>query len=275
MTARLSVAIFGAGKVGRALHRNLRAQRIESTLRPARRGLFEHPLDVSLLVLAVRDREIADVARDLQARSLVTERTAVVHVAGSLSADILSVLRAHSAGVAQMHPMIAFASSEWSPSVIGGHAHVAGDPEAVRRAKRLCRAIGLLPRTFPALDEVRYHAAAGLVANGAAALAAAGEQALLAAGAPAHVIPRMLGPLLRSVADNVEHLGLPQALTGPVRRGDARAVEAHLATLHLLGPALADLYRAMGRAQLPLARALGDASADALDQVETVLAPSR
>ena len=41
----------------------------------------------------------------------------------------------------------------------------------------------------------------------------------------------MLGPLLRSVADNVETLGFPDALTGPVRRGDAAGVEKHLATL--------------------------------------------
>ena len=42
---------------------------------------------------------------------------------------------------------------------------------------------------------------------------------------PARTTPKMLGPLLRSVAENVETLGFPEALTGPVRRGDAAAIE--------------------------------------------------
>jgi predicted short-subunit dehydrogenase-like oxidoreductase (DUF2520 family) len=267
----LSVAIFGAGKVGSAIHRGLRAARVDCSLRAARRGLYEHPVRASLLVLTVRDREIPIVARALAEKHLVTKETAVVHVAGALSAEALAAVRASSAGVAQMHPMIAFASTDWSPTIAGGHAHVAGDREAVRRAKKLCGALGLHPRTFPSLDPVLYHASAGLVANGAAALAAAGLSALRAAGVPDAVIPRLLGPLLRSVADNVEHLGLPQALTGPVRRGDARAVEAHLATLRRISPELEGLYRAMGRAQLPLAREVGDASAEALDEVARVL----
>ena len=81
------------------------------------------------------------------------------------------------------------------------------------------------PATFarlPRLDEVGYHAAAGLVANGAAALAAVGVELLVVSGVPRKEAPKMLGPLLRSVAENVEALGFPDALTGPIRRGDRR-----------------------------------------------------
>jgi predicted short-subunit dehydrogenase-like oxidoreductase (DUF2520 family) len=109
------------------------------------------------------------------------------------------------------------------------------------------------------------------VANGAAALAAAGAELLRRAGATPDQIPAMLGPLLRSVAENVERMGLPAALTGPVRRGDAASVKKHLETLKVKAPELIPLYVATADAQLPLARALGDAPAKSFDDVADAL----
>ena len=64
---------------------------------------------------------------------------------------------------------------------------------------------------------------------------------------------------------------LPRALTGPVRRGDTQGVAKHLATLRAKAPHLVPLYVACGKAQLPLARALGDAAQSAFDEVERTL----
>ena len=47
---------------------------------------------------------------------------------------------------------------------------------------------------------------------------AIGAELLAVSGVPRADAPKMLGPLLRSVAENVEALGFPDALTGPVRR---------------------------------------------------------
>lgn len=265
------VAIFGAGKVGVGLRDALRAQGVKVSLRAARAGLPSQRCDAWLLVLAVRDRELSPLATKLAAAGLVGPNTAVVHVAGAASPEVLAPLRAVSAGVAQMHPMIAFASPSAPPPLTRGNAHVSGDAEAVRRGKKLCAALGMSPRTIEGLDRVGYHAAAGLVANGAAALAAVGAELLVKAGVPAEIAPKMLGPLLASVAANIETLGMPGALTGPVRRGDAGGVEGHLATLGKLLPSAVSLYKAMGRAQLPLARQLGDAPSEAFDRVEQAL----
>lgn len=271
----MRVFIFGAGKVGVALQRAAKQAHITCTLRAARAGL---PADLSsydLVVIATRDGNIAKTADELAARRLVSPLAVVVHVAGAQSAEALAGVRSSCAGVAQLHPMSAFASLGFAPTLAGGHAHVQGDPAAVKVARKFASAIGLRPRTFPGLNPVLYHAAAGLVANGAAALAAAGAEVLERAGVPREKAPLLLGPLLRSVAENVEALGLPGALTGPVRRGDAAAVEKHLAMLATLGPHLSGLYAAMAAAQLPLARALGDATPKAFDDVEAAIAVHR
>jgi predicted short-subunit dehydrogenase-like oxidoreductase (DUF2520 family) len=261
-----SVFVFGAGKAGAALARALAGAGVPVRLRAARKGLPQ-AIDADVVVLAVRDRDLGPVAEQMRVAGIVPRRAVAVHVAGALGADVLAPLRSACAGVAQMHPMISFASPRWSPGLLRGNVHIQGDPRAVARARALARRLGMTPRTIPGLDTIAYHAAAGLVANGAAALAAVGAELLVRGGVAPEVAPRMLGPLLRSVAENVERLGFPGALTGPVRRGDLGAVEKHLATLASKLPSAVPLYLAAAEAQLPLARAIGDAPRESFDAI--------
>ena len=273
-TLSMRLAFIGAGKVGVALARAAKVSGAKGVvLRAARDGLPKRPLDVDLLVLCVRDRELGPLAESLAAAGLVSSRTACVHVAGALGADVLAPLRAVSAGVAQMHPMISFADKSRPPILEGGHVHVKGDPIAERRARSFARGIGMTPRTFAELDAVGYHAAAAFVANGAAALGALGARILVASGVPEDVAPAMLGPLLRSVAHNVGALGFPGCLTGPVRRGDPAAIERHYEVLAARLAEALPLYLACVAAQIPLARAIGDAPPASFDALErTVVA---
>jgi predicted short-subunit dehydrogenase-like oxidoreductase (DUF2520 family) len=267
----MRVYILGAGKVGRSLARAIRAAGWPAKLRPARLGLPGRRIAADLLVLAVRDRDLAPLAAELVERGLVGPKTACVHVAGAMGPGTLAPLRSVSAGVAQMHPMISFASLSFSPTVLRGNVRVQGDAGAVRRARALARRLGMTPREIPGMDNVGYHAAAGLLANGAAALAAVSAELLVRSGVPRREAPRLLGPLLRSVADNVEKLGFPDALTGPVRRGDTAGVAKHLTLLEERLPEAVALYRAAGLAQLPLARALSDAPPGSIDAIDALL----
>jgi predicted short-subunit dehydrogenase-like oxidoreductase (DUF2520 family) len=267
----MRVFILGNGKVGRGLGRALRKAGWTVEVRAARSGVPAKAITSPLLILAVRDAELGRFCEELATRGLIGRRTACVHVAAAFGPEALAPLRAVSAGVAQMHPMISFADPDVLPSLLRGNLHVSGDPVAVRRGRAVARALGMTARTIPELDRVGYHAAAGLVANGAAALAAMGAALLVRSGVAPDEAPRLLGPLLRSVADNVEALGFPRALTGPVRRGDAAAVAKHLRLIGERLPEAVPLFVAAARAQLPLARALPDASGEALDAVERAL----
>ena len=270
-----SVFIIGAGKVGAGLARSLRQVGVDVTLRPQRKGLPSKRIDTQLVILAVRDREIQPLAERLRDAGLLGHRpVAVVHCAGALGPEPLAPLRSARVAVAQMHPMISFASTERTPSLTRGQLHVDGDARAVRLAKVLGKKLGMTPRTIPGLDRVLYHASAGLVANGAAALAAGGVDLLGLAGVDRQTAAAMLGPLLRSVADNVEAMGLPAALTGPVRRGDAAGVKRHLEMMSKVAPHLVPLYLAASRLQVPLARDLGDAPFENFAAIEDVLKDS-
>lgn len=267
----MKVFVLGAGKVGRALAKALAKAGDSVELRPARKGVPTRRIDADVIILAVRDRQLGPIAADLAGSGVVPRRAVVVHNAGALPAEVLAPLLPVCAGVAQMHPMISFASRTMFPTLARGHVHVKGSEKAEKRLRALAKRIGMTPRTFSKLDTVGYHAAAGLVANGAAALAAVGADLLTVAGVPREVAPKMLGPLLRSVAENVEALGFPEALTGPIRRGDPGSIEKQLAILRERLPDALPLFVAAGLAQLPLARAIGDAPAEGFDAIEKVL----
>ena len=60
----LSVFVFGAGKAGAGLARALKAQGVKTHLRAAREGL-PRTLDADVVILAVRDRDLAPLAARL------------------------------------------------------------------------------------------------------------------------------------------------------------------------------------------------------------------
>ncbi|MCB9588539.1 MAG: DUF2520 domain-containing protein [Polyangiaceae bacterium] len=280
----MKLLIIGAGKLGKnfraalneSTHRE--ASAIQVSLRADRRGLPKQS-DAEVVLLAVRDGRVAPLAAELAATPWGAKLNAAIHASGALSASALDALRGVGVPVAQLHPMLSFASERQhlklgavaDPRFSGGHALVAGDARAVRVASRIARVVGLKPRHWEGIDPGLYHAAAALVANGAAALASVGAEVLRAAGVPEDRAPDVLGPLLGSVAFNVSHFGLPGALTGPVRRGGTAVIASHLAGLNRALPEAADLYRAVALAQLPLAERLGDASIKDLQQIAALL----
>lgn len=284
----MKLLIIGAGKLGKNFTAALRESathskaKVQVSLRAARKGL-PRQVDAEVVLLALRDGRIAPMAAELAATPWGAKLTAVIHASGALGPDALAPLRHVGVSVAQLHPMLSFASERkhlklggaGQSRFHGGHALVAGDERAVRIASRLARVVGLTPRRWEGIDPGLYHAAAALVANGAAALASVGAEVLRAAGVPEERASDVLGPLLASVAFNVSQFGLPGALTGPVRRGGVAVIASHLEALSRELPGAADLYRAVARAQLPMAERLGDASIKDLEQIGVLLRHER
>ncbi|MCE0447644.1 DUF2520 domain-containing protein [Streptomyces tricolor] len=99
-----------------------------------------------------------------------------------------------------------------------------------------------------------YHAALALGANHLVTLIAQSMELLRAAGVAAP--DRMLGPLLGAALDNALRSG-DAALTGPVARGDAGTVAAHVTELRKHAPQTVAGYLAMARATADRALAHG------------------
>lgn len=221
------VAIIGGGKLGSALARALRGAGVAVSLLRGRGSPREANIlaRCTLIWLAVPDPFIEVVAERI-APSL-TRAHAVVHASGSWGKALLTSCARTGASIAVCHPLISFGART---SLRGASFVFDGDAKA-RREVRTC-VTALQGRLVVArVHGPRYHAAAALLANGATALAAEAERWLIEAGFPLEAAPHALGALLQSVAQNILDVGPRKALTGPISRGDARAVARHLEAL--------------------------------------------
>ena len=240
--------------MGRALHGGLSVAGVESRLASARSPRDRDLNDAETVILAVPDDAIAEAAARIA--PALRPRTVVVHCAGARDASELDACRDVGAHVGVMHPMISFPLPGRAPRIAGATFVCAGDRRALTAMRVLARALDARVVAAP-VHGPAYHAAAALAANGAAALATHAVSILVHLGLRRRDAQRTIGGLLRTVADNVEHIGVPESLTGPIRRGDAATVRAHRGALRAIDrPALA-AYDAIAPVILDCARAAG------------------
>jgi predicted short-subunit dehydrogenase-like oxidoreductase (DUF2520 family) len=80
-----------------------------------------------------------------------------------------------------------------------------------------------------------------------------------------------LVPLLRGTLHNIETIGIPQCLTGPIARGDIGTINKHLDALQQTAPHLLSTYRELGRQTIPIAVAKGKINQSQAQELQTIL----
>lgn len=302
-TAPLRVGIIGAGAVGNALLAALGARGEAAGLRAvavasrtftharaaARRVAGCEALDGSdaldtlaarcdLVFIATPDDAIQTVAESVTWR----RGQAVAHLSGAQGVAPLAAAAARGARVAALHPLMTFPGALRSAPPERILARLAGTSWALECADadltaRLARFIAVLGGRAIALserDRAPYHLSGVLASNYLVSLLGAATELWAGWGVERDEALRALLPLARATIENLEAVGLPAALTGPIARGDVGAVRihedwlrAHAADSPEQGAALRAAYSALGRLTLPLARekgALDDATTAAL-----------
>lgn len=264
------VAVFGAGRFGRALcgalrHANVRVcalgiregahpTREQKALRvPLRAGAAKFLAALkspTLVFVCVQDRNIYKAAAELAACP-ASRRHRFVHACATKGPLALEELKQVGATTGAFHLLQSFGPSPFAWQRIAGCFAAI---EAVGRLKRelwqLARAVGATPFEIRGSQRAAYHAAAVLASNALVTLLDAGERILSNAKFEKALAAKMLLPLVRGSLENVALLGTEQALTGPVVRGDAETVKAHMIALTRQDR---ELYRTMMQAALELA----------------------
>jgi predicted short-subunit dehydrogenase-like oxidoreductase (DUF2520 family) len=125
----------------------------------------------------------------------------------------------------------------------GAGCAVAGtSPRALATAHALAQRLGMRATAVADSDRAAYHAAASIASNLLVALEESAAELLERAGvADAR---ELLAPLVLRTAANWA-AGGPEALTGPIARGDRETVERHRTALVELAPDLLPLYDAL------------------------------
>lgn len=225
-------------------------------------------LDAELLVLAVRDDAIADVAGMLLAAGLLRGHHVLLHCSGALSSgDAFASVASDVGGCGLLHPLRALASQQRLPVLAGTTFGIEGDAAGRAAAQLLCTALGGEFLMLESEQMASYHAAASMASNYVVALLDAASHLLQSAGVDAVQVRAALCSLASGAIDNVGERGLPAALTGPIRRGDRQTVARHLHALETRSPDLGRLYRAMGIWTVEMSRRCGDAANNDLAEI--------
>nr|WP_029116802.1 DUF2520 domain-containing protein [Mycobacterium sp. URHB0044] len=274
--ARLAVGVISAGRVGTALGVALeRADHVVvacSAISRASRQRAERRLPdtlvlpvhevasrADLLLLAVPDAELAGLVTGLAATESVRPGTIVVHTSGANGITLLNPLTEQGCVPLAIHPAMTFTGADedivrLSEACFG---ITAADEVGYAIAQSLVLEIGGEP--FRVREDARtlYHAALAHAGNHVITVLLDAVEALrgalwgqellgqeLVGDAPGGIAERVIGPLARASLENALQRG-QGALTGPVARGDAAAVVAHLQALTEVDPELAQAYRAI------------------------------
>ena len=122
-----------------------------------------------------------------------------------------------------------------------------------------------------AKDKVAYHASAVIACNYMVTLVKLATDLWQTFSIPSRQATQALLPLIRGTISNIDAIGIPQCLTGPIARGDSGTIKKHLDALQKRAPDLLSTYRELGLKTIPIALAKGRINKQQADELQTIL----
>lgn len=281
------IAIIGCGRLGATLARAFDAagiavwsvanRRPEVALELAARLKACEALSAEqavqgadLVFLCVPDDAIAPQCAALPWRA----GQAVVHCSGATELTALVAAKSAGASVGGFHPLQIFSDPELALQRLPGCSVgiEAEEPSLLATLQDLALCLGLKPLSLKPGQRAAYHGAASYSASFLLSMLDEARQIWSQAlgFTPEQTLQALL-PLARSTLEAAERKGLAAAQAGPISRGDAGVVAAHLQALDALGGAHGEFYREFSLRQLELARESGRLSEADLARMAALL----
>ena len=196
----------------------------------------------------------------------------IVHCSGADSTDILKTAKNSGALVGVLHPLQTFASVEQAiENMPGSTFALEAEEPLLNTLKDMATALGGNWVELKASDKVAYHAAAVIACNYLVTLVKLATDLWQTFAIPPQQATRALLPLLRGTINNIDTMGIPQCLTGPIARGDTGTVKKHLTALHKIAPGLLSTYKELGLQTIPIAMAKGRISRHQAKELQAIL----
>lgn len=225
-----------------------------------------------LVFITTSDDAIAPVAAEVSWH----RGQGVVHCSGADSLDILEPATKAGAQVGSFHPLQTFAGiAQAIENLPGSTFALEGQGQLLHTLKEMALALDGRWVELKAGDKVLYHAAAVLACNYAVTLVKLATDLWQLFGVSPQDSTRALLPLLKGTVNNIENLGLPRCLTGPIARGDLGTITKHLAALKVRAPELLPVYCELGRNTIPLALAKGNIDEQRAMELQKLLSEAK
>jgi predicted short-subunit dehydrogenase-like oxidoreductase (DUF2520 family) len=224
--------------------------------------------NTELVFITTPDDTIATVASQLKWH----RGQSVVHCSGADSTDILEPARKSGARVGSFHPLQTLASvKEAMENIPGSTFALEAKEPLLGTLKDMATALGGRWIELKASDKVAYHAAAVFACNYLVTLVKLAADLWQTFTVPPDQATKALLPLIRGTLHNIDTIGIPQCLTGPIARGDTGTIKKHLEALNEKTPALLSPYKELGLQTIPIALAKGRINEQQASELETIL----
>ena len=221
-----------------------------------------------LIFVTTPDDAIATAASQIQWHP----EQSVVHCSGADSTAILEPARKLGARVGVFHPLQTFASVKQAIENIPGSTFaLEAEEPLLTTLKDMATTLGGHWVELKAEDKVLYHAAAVIACNYLVTLVKLATDLWQTFNIPPQQATQALLPLIRGTIHNIDTVGIPQCLTGPIARGDTGTIKKHLIALEKEAPALLSTYRELGLQTIPVALAKGRINEQQAQELETTL----
>ena len=282
----LKLGFIGAGTVGTALARRLSEKGYRIVAVASRRQSSAEKLAQSIpncravngnqsvadtaefVFITTPDGAIGPVASEIKWH----RGQSVVHCSGADSIDILEPARKSGAKTGGFHPLQTFASVQQAIDNIPGSTFaVEAEEPLLSTLKDMATALDGTWIQLKASDKVLYHAAAVIACNYLVTLVKLATDLWQTFNVPTNQAAKALMPLLQGTLNNINNVGIPQCLTGPIARGDSGTIKKHLNALKKVAPSVLSTYRELGRQTIPVALAKGRINQQQADELQALL----
>lgn len=182
----------------------------------------------------------------------------VVHCSGADSTEVLEPAKHSGALTGVIHPLQTFAGvREAIENIPGSTFAIEAVEPLLTELKKIAIALEGRYIQLEASDKVVYHAAAVMACNYLVTLIKQSTDLWKTFDIPAGQAVQALLPLIRGTIHNIETVGIPGCLTGPIARGDIGTIRKHIEALEKSAPDVLPSYLELGRQTIPIALAKG------------------
>jgi predicted short-subunit dehydrogenase-like oxidoreductase (DUF2520 family) len=291
------LGFIGAGTVGTALAVKLSEKGYKVVAVSSRRGSSQTtPTSAQKLAAALPNCQVAsnnqDVANSAEFVFITTpddvipqvaaevkwhSGQSVVHCSGADSLDILNLAKESQAVVGAFHPLQTFANVTYAIKNIPGSTFaLEGESSILETLKEMAEALEGHWIVLHPGDKVLYHASAVIISNYLVTLMKLATDLWKEFGnTTAEEATQALLPLLKGTISNIDNIGLPNCLTGPIARGDLGTIKKHIQALEEKSPTLVSIYRELGLRTIPLALSKGKISEEDAEELKNLFLGER
>lgn len=186
--------------------------------------------DCHIIFLTVPDSLLETLWEEM--KILPLEGKIICHCSGAYTSKMFRNQADTSYYTYSIHPLFAISSKEYSYKNMGqAFFALEGEEKYLPFWLEFFKALGNSCGVIDSESKVKYHAAAVFSSNLVLSVANVGEKLLMDCGFSLEEARMALAPILRHNVENYIQVGLPEALTGPVERGDSSTISKHLSQL--------------------------------------------